>query len=157
MPDENNKVANTPEHNDVVPKQEQASDKQETQEASSDTPDPQLPEDIPSEFFDNLPPSIKEHFAFISKQGSHSSGITEKLTPEHINKVIDYSEEENKRDHHQANKDRWFRFFCVTVIAFLFVFSAMYLVENNMDSFKWIIEIGIAVAGGIGYGKSLKK
>lgn len=67
---------------------------------------------IPQEFFDKLPEevqvSLRTAFSMQSFSGRLPSPLLEKLTPEHIDSLIEGSREEDARDYSLESSSRWF-------------------------------------------------
>lgn len=122
----------------------------------------ELPEGI-SHIIEKLPPEekklITESF-FQLTMGSFSSSpispIIKKLTPEHITKIIDSSDESDKRQYRFALWSRGYMTLYILIGIGLFIFLTIYLSKNQADLYKSIVEVLFAFLGGFGVGTAYK-
>lgn len=138
---------------DKVTNEESASTKEEVFD--------ELPEGI-SHIIDKLAPEEKKLIAesFQLTMGSFSSSpmtpIIKKLTPEHITKIIDSSEQSDKRQYRFALWSRGYLTLYILIGIGLFVFLTIYLSKNQADLYKSIVEVLVAFIGGFGVGTAYK-
>lgn len=79
--------------------------------------------------------------------------VFEEVTSEHIDKIIDYSENQDERQYEYATSDRWFNFaYFLTPIIFGIVFIVFLVVYLPSDSplITRLLDIGLGFVGGIG-------
>jgi hypothetical protein len=82
--------------------------------------------------------------------------IFEKFTPQHIDKFLDYSHEDEVHAHDLASSNRWFHLtYIVLALAFL-GFLIIYLAPSHKDLLIDILRLLIALAGGFGAGFGVK-
>ncbi|MEW6236486.1 MAG: hypothetical protein AB1656_13955 [Candidatus Omnitrophota bacterium] len=118
-----------------------------------------------AEIVKNLPPQIREFFLSItsSKQSaiSHTdvfaNKLAEKMTEQHIDKILDSVREDNERQFRYANNQRNYNLIYVIISLLLFVFLTVYLVRDSAEIYYKILEIIALVFGGIGIGQLIKK
>jgi len=122
-----------------------------------DTKEPQqedLP--IPQEIFDTLPEevqvSLRTAFSMQSFSGRPPSPLLEKLTPEHIDSLIEGSREENARDYSLVSSSRWFRLAYVIIGVGLFLFVTYFFGQSNESLYVDIIKMLALFGGGFGAG-----
>lgn len=102
---------------------------------------------------------ITESFQLMMSGFSPSpmTSIYKKLTTEHIDKIIDYSENDEKRHYKYASWARFYTALYIVIGVSLFVFLTIFLSKDRTDIYIKILEFLIIFAGGIGTGMSLKK
>ena len=87
------------------------------------------------------------------------SNIVEKITEEHINKVIDGNENDSKRDFEYAKLSKFYNLIYFTIIVAAFIFITFYMSNNNSQLYKdiiqYILTFAAGAAGGMGW-KSIK-
>ncbi len=144
---------------------EEKEDKQEDKEISESLAkkeeSPPLP--IPPEILESMPEEAKaavERMSMMVAGGvmRSSNPLAEKLDGEHIHKILDYTNEESKRDDLQSTSNRRYVFagfiVVLVIIAGLMVF---FQTEGEKDILLNII-IGLATfAGGFGFGAEYGK
>lgn len=121
----------------------------------------ELPEGV-SHIIEKLPPEEKKLIteSFQLTMGSFSSSpitpIIKKLTPEHITKIIDSSDESDRRQYRFALWSRGYMTLYILIGIGLFIFLTIYLSKNQTDLYKSIIEVLVAFLGGFGVGTAYK-
>ncbi|MFZ5451112.1 MAG: hypothetical protein ACOZF2_04485 [Thermodesulfobacteriota bacterium] len=104
------------------------------------------------EFLEKAPPQIREFVMGMTSVGRTPHPIFDKFTDKHVDKFLDYTEEENKRGFTFASRGRWFQLGYV-IIGLVFIgFLITYLLPNNKDLLINILVIFGAFAGGFGFG-----
>lgn len=117
--------------------------------------DPDSP--IPQEVLEKMPPEmrrgVKETFGIITS-GTMGNPIARKLTPEHIHKVLDYGENESKREFKERGAARWFALAYVLIGVGVFFAFAWMFGRSDPDLFKlvltYVATFGAGFAGGWG-------
>ncbi|RJP33342.1 MAG: hypothetical protein C4527_04640 [Candidatus Omnitrophota bacterium] len=111
------------------------------------------------EIVEKMPGNMRDHFfALISKQlkDPFSFGINEKLTEEHINKIIDYTEKDNERNYRFADSARKYHLIYTVIGVLLFVFLTWFLSTNSSAVYSDILKMMAIFAGGLGAGYGIK-
>lgn len=111
---------------------------------------------IPQEFFDKLPEevqvSLRTAFSMQSFSGRLPSPLLEKLTPEHIDSLIEGSREEDARDYSLESSSRWFKLTYALFAVGLFVFLTIFFGQKNESLYVDIIKMLALFGGGFGAG-----
>ncbi len=117
---------------------------------------------IPDEIYENIPEEDRDRIESIVSQTLISGvmrqnhPLSEKITPEHITKLIDNSEARDVRDYQERKSNRWYHL-AVLVISLVFLaFLIIFLKEDKELLYKVIIAI-ISFAGGFGVGAIRQK
>ncbi len=111
------------------------------------------------EFFESIPEQdrgkvfniIEEKFFSGFMQRSNS--FADKLTPEHIGKVIDHADERDKRDREDSDKQKSFHM-KILVIGLLFLGGIIWFLHADKDLLLTIFTSVASFVGGYGLGKS---
>lgn len=134
-------------------KQEPKKQAEETTQSGGDTL-------IPNEILDAMPEEDRvrvegyiRQFMMFSNISRRSNPIAEKITEEHITKIIDKSENQDIRDKRDRNIDR-LKELIILVIGLIFLtFLIIFLKDNEEMLYKIILAI-ISFVGGFGFGKT---
>ena len=109
---------------------------------------------VPSEIMEKLPPNVQQQITslLISQQryGSAPNPLVSKITPEHIDKLIDSSEKDSVREHENRGHDRLAHAFYVVLFLGVFVFLVWFMIDKNKDLLTELIRYLLAFAGGFG-------
>ncbi len=93
----------------------------------------------------------------MSESFSSSNLISEKLTPEHIDKLLDSAEKDSERDFKTQQSSKWF-FLLVFVISLSFIgFVIVYLSGVDKETMKFVLGIIVGFIGGFGAKELLPK
>ena len=117
---------------------------------------------IPEELLQSIPVEERGKMVSIIKQSMFSgvvkrnNPISEKITEEHITKLIENSDEQDKRDRKERNVDKYFSLILI-IIALVFVGFLIVFLQSNEKLLITIITAIFSFIGGFGLGKSLKK
>jgi hypothetical protein len=137
---------------------------EEGKEREGDRPsEPSSDEDssagIEPDLIDKLPPEARK-VVVTALSTQHRYGqynpISEKITSEHIDKILDITEKEDDRDFKESQSVR--RYFLVYLLIFvaIFVFLTVFLVGSETELYKELIKLLAVFAGGFGGGFGLK-
>ncbi|OQX74561.1 MAG: hypothetical protein B6D64_12675 [Bacteroidetes bacterium 4484_276] len=85
-----------------------------------------------------------------------SNPISEKITEDHISKLITNSDAQDKRDRKERSGERYFSLILI-VIALIFVGFIIVFLQSNEKLLITIITAILSFIGGFGFGKSFKK
>jgi len=118
-------------------------------------------EDTKTEFLDGIPKEVRRVIqsttSFMGMTGSRESSIEKKITPEHIDKMLDNERIGMQLQAKDEKNHRYFLFGIVLVLAVLAVF-VLILFRSQPEMISQIVIpmiTGIVgAAGGYGYGKS---
>jgi hypothetical protein len=122
---------------------------------------------VPSELeevLDEMPPDVRKKFnsAIFGMFSSQSVGpminpIIEKFNDDHIDKYLDYMQRDDENEHQLKRTNRWF--YLITLIIFLgvVVFLLVYLLPRDRELLTTLMQIFLALAGGVGAGFGLSK
>ena len=108
---------------------------------------PQIPEVVRDEVRRRLPGSVQHAVGFQVTTGPPPDAFLEKLQPEHITKVLDYTRQDKKDEHW-----RLIYYYGVGIIGFLLL-CIVFLYAGKDAILKEIISAFIGFAGGFGVGK----
>lgn len=110
----------------------------------------------PAEFFESLPPEIIKEFRFgLSAQrysGPFPPQFFEKITEQHISRILDIAEGDEKRSFEDAKSSRKYTLCYVLIVAALFVFLTVFLVFKDVELYEEVLKILIIFLGGLGGG-----
>lgn len=131
--------------------------KPETQKSEESKPSEEM-----SEEFEHLPPEAKKHiskmFAMSMSSGPAPHPIFSKMNTEQVGKVIDYVEEDNKRDHNYRVSQRRYDFATIIVILlFVLALAAGCLWKDKLEYIAPIITAIVGFGGGYGLGMSRQR
>jgi len=137
-------LAANPNEKDEVPPEHVA------EETDSDSP-------IPQEVLENMPPDIRRDMQKITgifASGSMGNPIARKVTAEHIDKVLDHNEAENRREFQYRGAGRWFALAYVLISVVVFFLFAWMFGRSDPELFKlvltYVATFGAGFAGGWG-------
>jgi hypothetical protein len=82
--------------------------------------------------------------------------LIDKMDKEHISKMLDITEAENKRGYDYATSGRKFTVLYVLIGVGVFVFLTCYLAGRNMDLYKKLLELAVTFFAGVGGGYGLR-
>lgn len=82
--------------------------------------------------------------------------ILEKITPEHIDKLLDNLHQDDENMFNYSKSNRLFTAVYVLIALAFFVFLIVFLLPNNKDMLIELLKLGIAFAGGMGSGFGIK-
>lgn len=122
----------------------------------SGTESPKLPLD--DEALKSVPPEIQkiiEHRMLSLRYGPAPNPVAEKITENHITKILDNTAEENKRRAKDKIQSRIFKFAATVLAVGLFVFLTIFL-KPDRDLYVEIIQLLAIFAGGFGAGYGVK-
>ncbi len=114
---------------------------------------------IPDEILDAIPEEDRGKVISIMKRTMFSgvmeknNPIADKITEDHITKLIDNSDSHDKRDRHERKGLRTHNIILILIGLIFIVFLLIFLKDNQDLLIKIIIAI-ISFIGGFGYGKS---
>lgn len=94
--------------------------------------------------------SVLETFSF---KGPMHPAVYEKINEKHIDKILDNSENEDKRGYNYAREGRFLKYGFSLVIVIVLVLLTAFLAKDNTDLYFKIIQILVLFGGGIGVGK----
>lgn len=116
-----------------------------------------------AEIIDNLPPELKKvmEFSMHRYTGPMPNPLISKITPEHIEKIIDASDKSNERAYVDAKSTRKYALTYVIIGVLFIVFLVLFLVERDKELLNNIIERGVLIiagfAGGYGFKAYMEK
>ncbi len=80
----------------------------------------------------------------------------ERFTDQHIDKFLDYCQEDDRHAYQIERTNRWFRLVYVVIGLSLFIFLVLYLIPTDKALLLDIIKMTVAFLGGLGSGFGLK-
>jgi hypothetical protein len=113
---------------------------------------------IPTEMLDKLSPDVKQTLIMLSQQriGFPVNPINNKITPEHISKIIESSEKDSEREFElgkleiqDQNISRLY-FVVTLVVVLLFVGSIIYFLSNDKETMRFVLGLIVGLLGGFG-------
>lgn len=149
---------------DIDPKPSESNESEFSGLDDSDPPDSAeaitgIP-DIPEAVLGKLPPEVRQQITLLLHQqriGLPVNPIASKVTPQHIDKLIDASENESIRDYDDRQSAKKYYVFYVCVFVALFVFIIVYLIDRKPDLIKDLINYVVSFLGGFGLKSYLEK
>jgi hypothetical protein len=116
----------------------------------------------PTQSIEKIPEPVKSLFSsFFAARQPVFPPFMEKITEQHIDKVLDYSEKQDQREFLEVQSERRLAFakfvIIVVLFIFLFVFLTLYLVDRDKELYKDILKVGLGALGGIAAGYGLGK
>lgn len=142
------------EEKDGKPKSELAKGEQ-----SSVEPGDQTPEASVDKLMENMPGSVKRAMGMMmSISGPLPHPLMEKITPEHVSKIIESGDKENERAFQEQREGRHQNLiiFIITVVGLLALIVFLVIMKENGLLLNLVIAI-LGFAGGIGVGKYYRK
>lgn len=120
--------------------------------------EPEIEDIIPQEVLEKLPPEDQKivrraiSFGSMTLAGPMPNPVLSKVTPEHVNKMIEYTENDNIREHQAETSTRRYTFLYFIIAAVLLVGILVYL--SLMGLTELFLQI-LLILGGIGAGFGL--
>jgi len=142
-----------------LPKEKEEVTKAENKEVTEQSPSiipPEVLENIPEKERDRVKSFIEQSMTITSGIARNINPIANKITQEHITKIIDYSNDEDKRDREERKGERWHNYL-VMVTALVFTFCLILIFKDNSQILIPLITGILAFAGGFGIGKYYRK
>lgn len=131
------------------------SEKEQTNLESKDTESnlSELEKDLD---FDDLPPDIVRMMISRSISTGSSSSLEDKINTEHISRILDIAEEDNKREFKDIKFARLYNLAILVIVLFFFGFLTVFLANKDLSTYQDIIRIIIIFGGGFGAGFGYK-
>lgn len=108
----------------------------------------------------DMPPEVRQTVRMAMMQtfsrGPAVHPLLEKFTAGHIDKVLDYSQEDDKNEFSLRRSNRYFNLSYVIIGLSVFIFLIVFLAPQNIDLLKDILKLLVAFIGGVGSGFGLK-
>jgi hypothetical protein len=114
--------------------------------------DSELPSDMPKP----VRRVITQFMGEMRRSGPASSPLVEKLTSEHIDQLIEITNEDSRLEYRDAQQRRKYSVAYFLIGSALFVFLVIYLSGSNPDLLEALIGYLIAFLGGLGGGYGIK-
>lgn len=121
-------------------------------ENSMQIEDSELPSDMPKP----VRRVITQFMGEMRRSGPVASPLMEKLTSEHIDQLIELTNEDSKLEYRDAQQRRKYSIVYSLIGSALFVFLVIYLSSSNPDLLEALIGYLIAFLGGLGGGYGIK-
>ena len=121
-----------------------------------------LPEEI-TEIVKSLPPeqgrTIKRSFEFMMSATNMPSyyPLLKKLSGEHIDKIIEYSEKDDERSFRFALFSKWHTLIFTILGMGIFIFLTLFLAKDASNIYMDILKVAFGFLGGFGVGSFFKK
>ena len=122
-----------------------------------------LPEEI-TEIVDKLPSTkkgkiIKESLEFMMGSINMPSyhPLIKKISGEHIDKIIEYSEKDDERSFRFALFSKWHTLILAILGMGIFIFLTVFLAKDSSNIYMDIIKVGFGFLGGFGIGSFFRK
>jgi hypothetical protein len=112
-----------------------------------------------AELIENAPPEAKALLMHMTRTQFGSPAphpLYHKFTPEHVDKFLDYSHQDDVNAYNLAKSNRWFHLAYVAAVVAFLVFLIVYLAPNHKDLLVDILKIIVAFGGGFGAGFGTK-
>jgi hypothetical protein len=142
-------------------------DKEKNANGSHQKPsEPNLPEIIPAEVMEQIPkeaqPIVRRAISSfgmqVMGQVPHPNPLVEKITSEHVGKIIDYAEKESVRDSEERKSGRKYTFAVFVVITVVFAgLLVFFAVRKETDMVINLLIAVFSLAGGFGIGRYFRK
>ncbi len=129
-------------------------------QAADDASGQPVPPEI-LQFLKNAPPEIRKTItqmaAFqFSGPVRHENPLFRKFTPQHIDKLLDYLHEDEKKQCELESSGRFFNLAYALTALGVFVFLVVFLAKDKPELFVDILKMLVAFAGGFGGGFGIK-
>jgi len=118
---------------------------------------------IPEELLEQIPKEERGKVVSIIRQTMFSgimgrrNPIADKISGEHITKMIDESAKDSEREYKEKKNQRWFVFGVILIGTALLIFLTLYLAKDNETTFMNILIPILAFLGGMGAGYGISK
>ncbi|KAF3980377.1 MAG: hypothetical protein HFP76_02340 [Methylococcales symbiont of Iophon sp. n. MRB-2018] len=90
------------------------------------------------------------------KIGPMQNPLTQKLTSQHIDKILEISEKDDERVFKDAGESRKYTLIYIVIFSVLFVFLTVFLVGSDVELYKEIVKLFAIFLGGLGSGFGIK-
>jgi len=110
-------------------------------------------------FLKNLPPEARKIVEFgmsMHRLGPMPNPLTEKLTEQHIDKILEISARDDELSFKDAARSRWFTLIYVIIFVALFIFLTIFLVGADKELYKEAVKLFAVFLGGFGGGFGVK-
>lgn len=114
---------------------------------------------LPNEILESIPPEERGSLINVMLR-SYSSGISsnfspysEKITSEHLTKIIENSDSQDKRDRLERKSERIYNLLLV-IVGVLGIGTIIIIFKDDKDTLITIIGILLGFLGGFGFGKT---
>lgn len=114
---------------------------------------------IEPELLSKLPPEARKVIEIgmsMHRFGPMPNPLTQKLNPQHIDKILESAEKDSQRAFRDAGETRKYTLIYLTIVSILFVFLTVFLVGSDKELYKEIIKLLIVFSGGLGSGFGIK-
>lgn len=110
-------------------------------------------EDIEPEIVQKLPPEARQLVREIGIfSGPMQNPLAKKIQPGHIDKLLDYGEQESVREHDLRKSNRLFRLAYVLIAIVAFILFTYMFADGNPELYKDILTFFGTFAAGFGVG-----
>ncbi|MBU7042479.1 MAG: hypothetical protein HXS47_02720 [Theionarchaea archaeon] len=113
-------------------------------------------DELQQEIIDQLPPEMKGLMAAgLSIQqysGPIPSRFFEKITEDHISKILDIAEKDEERSFEDVKSSRKYNLVYVLIFVGLFVFLTIFLIFKDVELYLEVLKIIVVFFGGFGGG-----
>ena len=122
---------------------------------AADKPDEE--EGIEPEILKKVPPEIRQIMEVgMARIGPMPNPLLQKVTPAHIDKILDLSDKDEERAFQDVRSSRLYTLIYVGIGAGLLLFLTIYLVPIDQQLYREILKDIILVSGGFGAGIGVK-
>jgi hypothetical protein len=114
---------------------------------------------IPHEVMENLPPEARKQITSMLAMrsiGPLPNPVLAKVTPEHISRILDISEQDSERSFKDAQHARLFTAFYVLLFVIALGTLVWYLVPMDKALFLDVFKVFVAFAGDFGSGFGIR-
>ena len=135
----------------------ESSEKQEAQELSNSSEKQDETDSVEPEILKNIPPEFKQIVEVgMARLGPVPNPLLQKITSEHIDKILDLSGKDNERIFQDTRSSRQYTLLYVSIGAALFLFLTVYLVPMDKQLYLEIVKSIVLAGGGFGVGFGVK-
>ncbi len=138
-----------------------STEKNESQEASEERHS-EKSDVIPDEILESIPEEERGKVASVIKQTMISgvmrknNPIAEKITSDHIGRLIDKSDEQDQRDRKERKSERNYNL-VLLIIGLVFVGFLIVFLQTNQELLLKIVIAIVSFIGGLGFGRTTFK
>lgn len=88
--------------------------------------------------------------------GPMPNPIAEKLTPNHIDKILNIAEKDDERSYKDTGQSRKYTLIYILIFAALFIFTTIFLVGSDKELYKETMKLFSVFLGGLGSGFGIR-
>jgi hypothetical protein len=111
-----------------------------------------------AEFVKDMPMPARRSLEIMLMSGSNQGAVNplvDKFNDEHIDKILDYAQQDETNKYHFESSNRWFRLGCF-FLALAVLLAILILFKDDQAMLQQILEVLVVFVGGFGSGYGFK-